>query len=184
MYLKVIDDFYSKENFCNMMTAANLFNYKKVWHPSNVKYFNKTHGYPTYETDVFDFDFPLLNLFKAELLLKTGLKPKKIKTFFRKIYNSDLDKIIKYGMSPHIDTGCELAGVVYYNSFGLDDGTGLYTSTEENFKQIEPDIIIGAKPNRMVIYNSNIMHKPLQDEQNSLRLIQPFFLELDKDENN
>jgi hypothetical protein len=47
---------------------------------------------------------------------------------------------------------------------------------ENNNFQIEPDVIVGAKPNRCVFYDSQIYHKPLQDPNTEIRIIQPFFI--------
>ena len=42
----------------------------------------------------------------------------------------------------------------------------------------EPTIIIGAKSNRCVFYNSQAWHAPLQEKETEKRLVQPFFIKL------
>ena len=175
MDLKVIDNFYEEIDFNYMLTASMLNSYSSTWQPNGLNFYSKANAYLCHETKVFlNTDKPFL-LFLNTFTFKTGIKVKKCKSFFRKIYASDLEHIFKYGLPPHKDD-CEfdVAGVVYYNTFGLDDGTALYTGNE-NY-QIEPDIIIGAKPNRCVFYDPQITHSPLQSKKTEIRIIQPFFI--------
>jgi hypothetical protein len=178
MNLKVIDNFYSQENFGYMMTSAMLSSYILTWQPWQQSIANRTNSYICHETKTFTNNDPALNLFINTFQEKTGFIVDEIYTFFRKIYSKDLKNIFKYGTLPHQDDKkYNLAGVIHYNSSGLDDGTGLYSvDTKEVFYQMEPDIIIGAKPNRCVFYDSQIWHKPFQDENNEMRIVQAFFV--------
>ena len=58
------------------------------------------------------------------------------------------------------------------------DGTKLFTTNKDQF---EPDIVIGSKPNRMILYKASTWHEPNFDKNNEVRFIQPFFITLKKD---
>jgi hypothetical protein len=178
MNLKIIDDFYSPENFGYMMTSAMLSPYISAWQPYNKSFLNRKNSYACYQTKNFTDSDKGLKLFMDTFQEKTGIIVEEFYSFFRKIYSKELKNIFKYGTVPHQDDKkYNIAGVIHYNSWGLDDGTGLYSTNEEQFSnQIEPDVLIGAKPNRCVFYDSQIWHRPLQDENNEMRIIQPFFL--------
>jgi len=178
MNLKIIDNFYSPEDFGYMMTSAMLSPYMATWQPCIQTLPNRTNSYACYETKNFVDSDNALKLFIDTFEKKTGFIIKEYNTLFRKIYSKELKNVFKYGIIPHQDDGkYDIAGVIHYNSSGLDDGTGLYSSNKpEIYYQIEPDVLIGAKPNRCVFYDSQIWHRPLQDENNVMRIIQPFFL--------
>ncbi len=180
MNFKIIDNFFSSENFEYMMTSAMLSTYKKTWQPNSQVLLNRANSYACYETKEFTHSDKSLKLFLNTFQEKTGMVVIEFNTFFRKIYSKELKNIFKYGIIPHQDNEkYNLAGIVHYNSTGIDDGTGLYSSNEkEIFYQIEPDVLIGAKPNRCVFYDSQIWHRPLQDENNEMRIVQPFFLKI------
>ena len=172
--LKIIDNFYSDEDFFYMISCSVLNPYNKTYQP-NKNFFNSgANSYSCHESQNFVLGNKAFLIFENTFFLKTGLRIKEIKTFFRKIYSSEITNVLKYGMPSHKDdVDFNIAGVIYYNSFSLDDGTGLYTT--ENF-QIEPDIIVGAKPNRCIVYDTQITHKPLQSKDNEIRIIQPFII--------
>jgi hypothetical protein len=178
MNLKIIDNFYTQENFGYMMTSAMLSPYISTWQPNRQCFLNRTNSYACHETKDFVNSDKTLKLFIDTFQEKTGIIIEEVQTVFRKIYSADLKNIFKYGVVPHQDDKkYNIAGVIHYNSSGLDDGTGLYSSNEkEIFYQIEPDVLIGAKPNRCVFYDSQIWHRPLQDKTNEMRIVQPFFI--------
>jgi hypothetical protein len=178
MNLKIIDNFYNHENFEFMMTSAMLSPYMSTWQPNKKSFLHRTNSYACHETKSFQENDNGFKLFINTFQEKTGLIVEEFNTFFRKIYSKELKNIFKYGIVPHRDnTKYNFAGVIHYNSSGLDDGTGLYSAdSEEVFYQIEPDVVIGAKPNRCVFYDTQIWHRPLQDENNEMRIIQPFFV--------
>jgi hypothetical protein len=178
MNLKIIDNFYNKESFEFMMTCAMLSPYSATWQPNNRAFLSRANSYSCHETKIFQSSDAGFKLFIDTFQEKTGFIVEEFNTFFRKIYSKELKNIFKYGITPHQDNlKYNLAGVIHYNSCGLDDGTGLYSAdSKEVFYQIEPDVLIGAKPNRCVFYDSQIWHRPLQDENNEMRIIQPFFV--------
>jgi hypothetical protein len=180
MNLNIIDNFYSSEDFQYMMTAALLNPYNSFWQPNNKFFLSRANAYPCFETKEFQQNDVTNNIFFKTLKQKTNLKIKNALTFFRKIYSKELDKVFKYGIPPHQDDKkYNFAGIIYYNTYGLDDGTGLLSDYSKDGFQIEPDIIIGAKPNRCVFYDSQIWHRPLQDKNTEMRIVQPFFITLE-----
>jgi hypothetical protein len=180
MNLNIIDNFYSSEDFQYMITAALLNPYISSWQPYNKFFLSRANAYPCFETKEFQQNDITSAIFLKTLQQKTNLKIKTALTFFRKIYSKELDKIFKYGMYPHQDEKkFNLAGIIYYNSYGLDDGTGLFSDYSENNFQIEPDVIVGSKPNRCVFYDSQIWHRPFQDKNTETRIVQPFFITLE-----
>lgn len=172
--LNIIDNFYSENDF-NFMTTCSMLNpYIATFQPNAVLVNNRANAYRCHETKRFVEADKTTAIFVNTFLIKTGKKIKEVHTFFRKIYVSEIQNVLKYRLPCHKDDiQYDIAGVIYFNNFGLDDGTGLFTTGSE---QIEPDIIIGAKPNRCVFYDSQIFHTPLQSKDNEMRLIQPFFI--------
>jgi hypothetical protein len=85
-------------------------------------------------------------------------------------------------LPPHIDKTkvknedfeYDVAGVIYYNTWSLEDGTYFFSGKD----QIEPDIMIGAKPNRCIFYKTDIFHCPGHNKKTDVRLVQPFFISL------
>jgi len=180
MNLNIIDNFYSSNDFQYMMNAALLNSYKPFCQPNNKFFFKRTDAYACFETKEFTENDITNNIFQKTFREKTNLKIKRVLSLFRKINSKELTKVFKYGMPPHQDDKkWNIAGVVYYNTFGLDDGTGLFPGYDKDSFQIEPDIIIGAKPNRCVFYDSQIWHRPLQDKNTETRIVQPFFITLE-----
>lgn len=172
--LNIIDNFYNNEDFYYMISCSMLNPYCQTYQPNNNFFSSRANAYSCHETKSFVVNDKALSIFGNTFVSKTGKKIKEVKTFFRKIYSYEITNVLKYGMPSHKDDiDFNIAGVVYYNSFGIDDGTGLYTT--EDF-QIEPDIIVGSKPNRCVFYDTQISHKPLQSKDNQVRIVQPFFI--------
>jgi hypothetical protein len=177
MNLKIIDNFYDEKDFNLMISATILNTYNGCWQPSNKHFYNRSNAYPCYESKRFvETDIPY-KIFYKTFEEKTGFIIDKLNTRFRKIYSNELEHVFKYGLRPHKDdVGCDIAGVIHFNAFSLDDGTGIFSEFENNNDQIEPDIIIGAKPNRCVFYDSQIPHRPLQNKFTEMRIVQPFFI--------
>lgn len=172
--LNIIDNFYSEDDFSFMTTCSMLNSYIVTFQPNSFFLHSRANTYRCHETKFFIETDKTTNIFVNTFSNKTGKKIEKLITFFRKIYVSEIQNVLKYRLPCHKDDiQYDVAGVVYYNNFGLDDGTGLFTTGPD---QIEPDIIIGAKPNRCVFYDSQIFHTPLQSKENEMRLIQPFFI--------
>lgn len=176
--IDIFENFYSEQDFGMMMFNAKMFAYNATYQPKTINFPNRLKAYPCYETGFFTDQTKPYNIFKNTFENLTNLKIKKCKTFFRKIISEEVSKspISKYGNPSHTDNEVDLAGVIYLNSFSLDDGTRFFS----DYHQIEPDLIVGSKPNRMVLYSGNIYHSAGYDPLSKSRLIQPFFINLEK----
>jgi hypothetical protein len=176
MNLKIIDNFYDEKDFNLMISATMLNSYKGCWQPSNKHFYNRSNAYACFETKKFLETDIIYKIFCKTFQEKTGFVIDKLNTLFRKIYSSELEHVFKYGLRPHKDPiNCDVAGIIHFNTFSLDDGTGIFSEFDNN-DQIEPDVIIGAKPNRCVFYDSQIPHRPLQNKNTEIRIVQPFFI--------
>ena len=74
---------------------------------------------------------------------------------------------------PHQDDKTfDYAGIVYFNSNSLIDGTKFF----HNENCFEPTAVIGSRYNRCVFYSSQVFHSPTMEQEVEERWIQPFFL--------
>jgi len=181
MYLNILDNFYKQEDFNFVLTAAMMAPYTSMYQPyQNFNILSKSHAYKCHQTkELTEFDL-VTKIFINTFQEKTGKTVKKFHSFFRKIYSSEIDNILKYGMSPHKDgKNHPIAGIVHFNTYSLEDGTAIFSNNDDaDFRQIEPDVVIGSRPNRCVFYDSQLWHRPLQDKNTEMRLVQPFFLQV------
>jgi len=175
--MSIIYNFYSNEDYAKMHSLALSNLYAATYQPNKIYFEDRLKAYPCYETAKFLIDSMAYNIFKETFEKKTNFKILNLKSFFRKILSSELKIIFKYGTIPHRDSEeYDIAGVIYYNINSLYDGTAIY----DNLYQREPSMIIGAKTNKCVFYDANQLHAPLQDKDTETRLIQPFFIKLQK----
>ena len=108
---------------------------------------NRYQAYPVYETNDLRKDNPAYQYLESKLQ-EFKLKP--------------------------VDGGSTvLAGVIYLNTQSIQDGTSLYN----DFSDYEPTLTVASKPNRFIMYNSNIIHSPGVRQWQEERIIQPFFIE-------
>jgi|TARA_R100000005_G_C4925461_1_gene156821 hypothetical protein len=173
----VIEDFYSPSELGLMslyfMNLPLLESYQsKAWKVSD-----RFQAYPCYESEIIpksDEKNHPYKIFKDTFEQKTNLKPILINTYFRKIKLEELKKSAVYKKDrPHKDDDTfDYAGVVYFNSHSIKDGTKIYND-ERDF---EPSVIIGSKVNRCVFYDSEQPHSAPYDQNVEERWIQPFFL--------
>jgi hypothetical protein len=174
--MKIIDDFYSSENYATMFTIASHTSYSAMYQPEETHFYDRLKAYPCYQSSEFRPDDTPYKILVKTFEEKNKLKVLECSSVFRKILSSELETIFKYGVAPHIDNKkYDFAGVVYYNIESLYDGTAIYSSQSHR----EPNIIVGAKSNRCVFYNPLTWHSPLQDKNTITRLIQPFFIKID-----
>jgi hypothetical protein len=175
--LFIVENFYSPEDFNFVLTSSMLNPYVGTYQPRDSFYYRKEDAYSCHETKDFSEEDIVFNKFCKTFQEKTSFKIQKISTRFRKIYSSEIENVLKYGMPSHQDLvkdTVNIAGIVYINTSGLEDGTSFFSSKN----QIEPDIIIGSVPNRCIFYDPSIWHRPLQDKKTNMRVIQPFFLKI------
>ena len=176
--LEIFEDFYSEQDFGMMIFNSQILSYDATYQPKTINFQNRLKAYPCHETGIFTEGTQPYNIFKNTFENITKVKIKKCTTFFRKIISEEVSQspISKYGNPSHIDDKVDLAGVIYLNSFSLDDGTRFFSHGH----QIEPDLVIGSKPNRMIVYSGNIYHSAGFDPLTKDRLIQPFFINVEK----
>ena len=175
--MNIIDDFYSDEDYATMFTIAYHANYHATYQPQEIHFYDRLKAYPCYQSREFRTEDTPYKVFVKTVEQKNEVKILEGKSCFRKILSSELGNIFKYGISPHTDQEkYDFAGVVYYNIESLYDGTALYSSQFHR----EPNLIVGAKSNRCVFYSPLKWHSPLQDKNTTVRLIQPFFIKIEK----
>ena len=173
--INIIDNFYEGIEFNLIFTYAGTAPYRSTYQPNETYYPDRLKAYPCYETKALTPEDNVFNVFCSTLEKKSNLKIKTVNTFFRKILRSELDHIFKYKLSPHRDNKeYDIAGLIYLNTWNLKDGTNIYSMRD----QIEPDVLVGSKPNRCVFYKSDVWHGPSHDKKTEMRLIQPFFIKL------
>tara|TARA_E500000318_G_C3488759_1_gene183453 strand:- start:74 stop:643 length:570 start_codon:yes stop_codon:yes gene_type:complete len=183
--VNIIEDFYSPEHYGIMQHFLHTTNMKALYQPNKVYYPNRLQAYPCWETEKFEENMMPYDIFKKTLELKTGFKTKEINSFFRTIKKSELEQSPFLGKDESMvhqdDKGGKIffAGIVYFNSFSIKDGTRIYSYKD----QIEPDIIIGSKPNRCIIYRSDLFHSAGIDWRQDQRTVQVFFFNLEGDSN-
>lgn len=173
----LVDNFYDSNDLGTMTLCFMNAPFLESYHSKNWKVFDRLQAYPVYETDTVnksDRPHHPYQIFKKTFETKTNIKPLLIRTFFRKIKLDELKKSPLYKKErPHKDSSCfDYAGLVYFNSSFLQDGTKLYND-EQDF---EPTAIIGSKVNRCVFYNSQLPHSTPYDQKVEERWVQPFFL--------
>lgn len=174
--IKIFDDFYSMLDFENMVYHSNTMKYETTHQPKMIPYPNRMKAMPCYETLIEDNIIRKTFIKTFESL--TGLQIEKIATFFRKTLGKEIKEssFYKAGCPPHVDDSnlFDIAGLVYLNTYDINDGTKMFTYKE----QYEPDIIVGSKPNRMIYYKADILHSANYNLNIDERIIQPFFIKL------
>ena len=175
--VNIIEDFYDPVDFGLMTYQLNNTAMKGIYKPTNVFYPDRLQAYPVWETDTFSVNSQAFNIFKNTFEKKTNLKIKEINSFFRKIHRSELEQSPYKGREESMvhqdDTdSAQLAGVVYFDSFSIKDGTRIYSYRD----QIEPDLIVGSKPNRCVFYDPSLFHSAGIDWRRETRSLQIFFI--------
>ena len=177
MLFNCIDSFY-EPNELGLITISFLNQHFTPSHQSNQIYYSgdRMKGYPCYETShMTASNNPMnpFNIFKKTFENKTQMQILHIKTFLRKTKLSELKASPSWGQyKQHQDSECDIAGVVYFNSNSIDDGTNFY-NTEYDY---EPTATIGARYNRCVFYSSLTFHSPVMKQSVEERWVQPFFI--------
>jgi len=176
--IKIIDNFYPN-NYLGLMVLNFLNLHFENKHQPFAKYFggDRKLGIPVYETTQLEPKDPLspYNLFFQTFLEKTNIKPLYVRSFFRKTKLSEMKESPSWKQyRPHTDdnTFFDIAGLIYYNSNSLKDGTYIYNSIDD----YEPTVIVGSRFNRCVFYDPKQPHSPTMEQSVEERWTQPFFL--------
>jgi hypothetical protein len=149
--ITIIDNFLEEEQFKNLKLFSKTVVYKPMYFDkTKEKTDSNTYGFRYY----FDNDKNLTTLLTEECL-------KKFKYKILKLGNCGLDKRKLTMYKPHTDLG-EYGGIknFYLMIEGitkLNHGIGFYDNNELNTH-------IGFKENRAVLFDSDIVHSPLIDE--------------------
>ena len=83
-----------------------------------------------------------------------------------------LGKLDECKLDTDDNTFYDIAGLIYYNSNSLKDGTYIYNSIGD----YEPTVIVGSRFNRCVFYDPKQPHSPTMEQSVEERWTQPFFL--------
>lgn len=171
----IIDNFYDKEVFSKIYALVKDYNFLKTYQPQSWRNINRMEAYPCYETNILTPDNFIFQQFVKKFQEKTLFKLKLIKTLIRKTYKKELSEGMKNKkiFEPHQDEGFDLAGIIYFDTENLNDGTIIYSNKK-------PSIIIGSKPNRCLYYNALEWHQPNLDQETDVRIVQTFFITLEK----
>jgi len=168
--MEIIDNFYNKEQLENINNIIESSTFNKTHQP--VEAIDKREdAYPCYETEILKPNNYIFKNFVNCFNQHKNVAVKKLKTYIRKTYLSELKecKVYKQGLKSHRDRNCDAAGIVYLNTNNINDGTVIYEGDN-------PSVIIGSKINRCIAYKSNVWHSPNLKQTSEVRIIQPFFL--------
>ena len=172
-----IEGFYSKNDLgLLVLHFLNLHFVSK--HQSYELYFggDRILGLPTHESEILEDnnESSPYNIFLKTWKEKTNIIPLHLQTFFRKTKLSECKESPSWKQyKPHQDHDIyDIAGLIYFNSNCLKDGTYIFN----NKTDYEPTIIIGSRLNRCVWYNSQTWHSPTMEQSVDERWTQPFFI--------
>ena len=173
----LIDSFYGQNELGLIIVNLINMHFKATYQPS-VEYLggDRMLGYPVHETDSFVNYEPKCpyDIFIKTFIKKTNIKPLYLKTFFRKTKLSECKESPSWKKyKQHQDSyDFDLAGLIYFNSNSLKDGTFFFNSKHD----FEPTGIIGSKANRCVFYSAETWHAPTMEQSVEERWTQPFFI--------
>ena len=180
----VIENFYEPSDLGLMVMNFLNLPFDATYQSKDFQYGgDRNKGYPCYESKILDKGdgnnpYCPYNILKQTFEKKTQKKIINLKTFFRKTKRKELEKSPSWKQyRPHTDsTMNDIAGLIYYNSNSIKDGTYIFNSIYD----YEPTAIIGSKYNRCVFYNSQQPHCPAVEQEVEERWIQPFFISFEK----
>jgi hypothetical protein len=168
---------YLKPNFLGDVLfkgSKNLLDnleYDATYQPSEVYYGNRFQAYPCYQTIVGEDE---TKVYKKELQRIID-RDFDLRVIARKVLSKELIKSkvnTKYGLV-HSDSNADIAGILYFDQ-SVSGGTAFF----EHEWDKEPDIVVGAYPNRLLMYNAKRPHAPCQDFTFDERKILAFFITL------
>tara|TARA_B100001093_G_C26845193_1_gene1022405 strand:- start:39 stop:572 length:534 start_codon:yes stop_codon:yes gene_type:complete len=175
--MQLIDNFYNEDEWIKVNALLNTMKFTPTCQPEDNTIDNRLKGYPCYETKKQpSLDF-LKEILLGALKRNTMYNINNLDTSFRKIYTKELEKSPAISHSSiHKDTNIKMAGVVYFNGLTIKGGTSLYFNKNMS-TQFEPDVIYAARPNRAVLYDSQIFHCANHDYAYDVRTIQTIFFD-------
>jgi len=174
--INIIDDFFNTDDFFTVKIHQECSKYIPGYQPYGASYSNRLKGYPTWEF-MINKDHPIYNILYNTLENKFSNEYEIDTVILRKIYTEELLRSPYKGKShgmiheDNIET-IKMSGVVYLGGSSINDGTFLFSDK----LQVEPELIVGSKANRCVIYSSNIPHAAGIEWEEKIRNILVFFL--------
>lgn len=173
--INVIDDFFSMDDFFKIKAYQECSPYQARYQPFQANYSNRFKGYPVWEFSI-EKNHPVYDMLLKTIELKFSNEFEIKIALLRKIYTDELLKSPykgrQYGMIHKDNNDIAMAGVIYLNGESINGGTYLFSHE----LQVEPEIIVGSKINRCVIYDSNILHSAGIEWEDKVRNIIAFFL--------
>lgn len=155
-----------------------FYNYKfdEIYQPYGIYYGNRFQAFPVYESEHLQtFDEKMDKLIYSKIENIVG---KPLKNWHAILRYSITEEVLKSKKNtkyhpPHTDR-TNVAGMLYFDQT-TSGGTAFYRTQYDN----EPDIEIGACPNRMVMYNGQILHSPVNDFTFEKRKTLSFFFDFE-----
>ena len=169
IYLK--PNFLGEVLFKGSINLLNNLEYKATYQPSEVYYGNRFQAYPCYQTTVCEEETKVYKKHLQEILQKDF----ELTVIARKVLSEELlrSKVNgKYGLV-HSDPNADIASILYFDQT-VSGGTAFF----EHEWDKEPDIVVGAYPNRLLMYNAKRPHAPCQDFTFVERKVLAFFIKL------
>jgi hypothetical protein len=168
----LIDDFYDPFEWKEINKLKDTLEYHPACQPESNHIDLRLKNYPCYETG---YNKRLKDITLKALKKKTQVDIKDVDTEFRKVLTSEINQsplAHRTEMIKHKDTSYgNYAGVIYFNGLTIKGGTSLFFTEA----QVEPDVIFGAKPNRLILYKANTIHCANHDYLYETRIIQTIF---------
>ena len=175
--INIINDFYSPSELGLMTLCFLNYNFSSTYQSKEYVFTNRSQACPCYETDQMEESEDKLSpyqIFKNTFESKTNIKILKLQTFLRKTKLEELKNSAVWKKDrPHRDSiKYDLAGLIYFNSNCLKDGTNMYNTMTD----FEPTAVVGSRVNRCVFYSTQQPHSPTIDQTVEERWVQPFFI--------
>jgi hypothetical protein len=176
--IDIFDNFYTRDEFDKVLKDSKSLKYFKSYQPNEYYYPNRLKAHPCHQTNVLTEQHKTYQILKNKLIHQLNIPVKNIKTFFRKTFSKEMKKSPSIEGIKHQDDGTyDLAAIVYLNTQSIKGGTNIFSDHQY---QIEPDIIVGSKINRLIIYNASTFHSANTDLLDKTRIIQTIFVKVIK----
>jgi len=159
-------------NVDDYLEIEKIFEYKDMFKPKHqphgIPFGNRLQAFPTYESNLNpEIEFFIFNKIKEQLNID-------IKDFFsilRFVDNDEVKKSKRNGKYPSIHRDeFDIAGVLYFDQT-VDGGTAFFGVDGDSV----PEFVVGAYPNRLIVYNGQVLHTPMNDFTYDMRKCLVFF---------
>ena len=168
--------FLQPDQFADLKEKVEEYEYDALYQPYGVYYGNRLQAFPCYETKhIHEFDKDTSDLLESTVQKIVGTPLLNFHAIARYSLTEEVLKSKKNTRyhPPHTDaTDC--AGVIYFDQTSTG-GTAFYRTQFEN----QPDIEVGACPNRMICYSGQMLHSPSNDFTFDKRTTIAFFFDLE-----